>query len=160
MPPKNKQTIEEEDFSDSFEETFPTPPEALPAWAVEEASEWRLLDDFDILAKAEERTGLTLEIQRVALPAGVWGVHLVRFERGRIFINSLLSPLWQRFALFHELYHLLYHTKGARFWSHSFVSMESFENRADLFAWAALWPEWEENHYDNWAETETTAWQY
>lgn len=159
MPLKNREK-EESELTDSFEETFPTPPETLPEWAVKEASEWRLLDDFDILVKAEEYTGLALEIQRVALPAGVWGVHLVRFERGRIFINSLLSPLWQRFALFHELYHLLYHTKGARFWSRSFVSMESFENRADLFAWAALWPEWEENHYEGWADLEAESWQY
>ena len=78
--------------------------------------------------------------------------------------NCPLSPsrrafplLWRRFALFHELYHLLYHTKGARFWQQSFVSMESFENRADTFAWAALWPEWEENQYHDWAEAE--PWQ-
>ena len=35
--------------------------------------------------------------------------------------------------------------------------MESFENRADTFAWAALWPEWEENQYHDWAEAE--PWQ-
>lgn len=147
----------EEESSDLFEETYPSPPDALPDWAVNEAAEWRRLDEFDILAKAEERTGLSLDIKRVSLPVGVWGIHLVRGERGRIFINSMLPLLWRRFALFHELYHLLYHTKGARFWQHSFVSMESFENRADTFAWAALWPEWEENQYHDWAEAE--PWQ-
>ncbi len=140
------------------EESYPLPPESLPDWAAEEASEWQRLDEFDILAKAEERTGLSLDIKRVSLPAGVWGVHLVHGERSRIFINSALPLLWQRFALFHELYHLLYNTKGARFWSRSFVSMESFENRADTFAWAALRPEWEEAQYRDWAEAET--WQY
>ena len=120
MPPESR----EEESSDLFEETYPSPPDALPDWAVSEAADWRRLDEFDILAKAEERTGLSL---------------------------------WRRFALFHELYHLLYHTKGARFWQHSFVSMESFENRADTFAWAALWPEWEENQYHDWAEAE--PWQ-
>lgn len=143
-------TSREEEAEDLLEEQYPEPPARLPEWAVSEAAEWRLLDDFDILAKAEERTGLSLDIKRVALPSGVWGIHLVRGERGRIFINSMLPLLWRRFALFHELYHLLYHTKGARFWSRSFVSMESFENRADTFAWAALWPEWEEGQYRDW----------
>ncbi len=150
MPPESR----EEESSDLFEDTYPSPPDALPDWAVSEAADWRRLDEFDILAKAEERTGLSLDVKRVSLPAGVWGVHLVRGERGRIFINTALPLLWRRFALFHELYHLLYHTKGARFWQRSFVSMESFENRADTFAWAALWPEWEENQYRDWAEAE------
>ena len=145
----------EEESSDVFEESYPSPPDVLPEWAASEAEEWRMLDEFDILAKAEERTGLSLDIKRVSLPAGVWGIHLVRGERGRIFINSLLPPLWRRFALFHELYHLLYHTKGARFWQRSFVSMESFENRADTFAWAAVWPEWEEGQYHDWTEAES-----
>lgn len=153
MPPESR----EEESSDLFEETYPSPPASLPDWAVSEAADWRRLDEFDILAKAEERTGLSLDVKRVSLPAGVWGIHLVRGERGRIFINSMLPLLWRRFALFHELYHLLYHTKGARFWQRSFVSMESFENRADTFAWAALWPEWEENQYHDWAEAE--PWQ-
>ncbi len=144
--------------ADVFEEPHPPIPGSLPDWAVEEASEWRRLDEFDILAKAEERTGLSLDIKCVSLPAGVWGIHLVRGERGRIFVNSALQPVWRRFAMFHELYHLLYHTKGARFWSRSFVSMESFENRADTFAWAALWPEWEESQYSDWTESE--PWPY
>ncbi|MDO5114537.1 MAG: ImmA/IrrE family metallo-endopeptidase [Synergistaceae bacterium] len=135
----------DEDFGD-----FPTPPELIPEWARREGKEWQRLDEFDILAEAEAQTGLSLDIKYVDLPAGVWGVHLVRGERGRIFVNSLLPPIWRRFAIFHELYHLLYHSKGARFWSQTFVSMDSFENRADAFAWAALWPEWEENQYCDW----------
>ena len=135
----------EENFDD-----FPSPPLTIPEWARQEGSQWQRLDEFDILAKAEELTGLSLDIKYESLPAGVWGIHLVRGERGRILINSQLSLFWRRFAIFHELYHLLYHTKGARFWKHTFVSMESFENRADSFAWAAAWPEWEENQYCDW----------
>lgn len=133
-----------------FNEIFPTPPRQLPLWATEEAKEWQRLDDFNLLAKAEERTGLILDIKYESLPSGVWGIHLVRGERGRVFINTALSIFWRRFALYHELYHLLYHTKGAKFWQHTYFSMESFENRADTFAWAAIWPEWENNDYEDW----------
>lgn len=135
---------------DSFFDDLPVPPEYIPDWALNSAKEWQRLDDFDLLGKAEEITGLRLDIKYEALPEGVWGIHLVRGERGRIFINSMLSPLWRRFAIFHELYHLLNHKKGAKFWTHTFESMESFENRADLFAWAALWPEWAEGDYADW----------
>ncbi|WP_281679839.1 ImmA/IrrE family metallo-endopeptidase [Synergistes jonesii] len=131
-------------------EEYPSPPERIPEWASVESREWRRLDEFDILAKAEALTGLTLEIKNALLPSGVWGIHLVRGERGRIIVNAALSPFWRRFAVFHELYHLLHNTKGARFWQSTFFSMESFENRADAFAWAAVWPEWEENQYCDW----------
>lgn len=140
----------EEETDEEFLCDFPSPPDRIPEWALKESGEWQRLDEFDILAKAEELTGLRLDIKLVSLPSGVWGIHLVRGERGCIFVNSQLPPIWRRFAMFHELYHLLYHTKGARFWSHTFVSMESFENRADTFAWAAIWPEWEENQYCDW----------
>lgn len=131
---------------------MPEPPTELLPWAVEEAREWQRLDEFDILAKAEERTGLRLEIKYESMPEQVWGIHVVRSGRGRIIINSLLPLIWRRFALYHELYHLLYHKKGAKFWTHTFASMDSFENRADAFAWAALWPEWNGGEYSDWAQ--------
>jgi Zn-dependent peptidase ImmA (M78 family) len=131
---------------------FPAPPEVIADWARHDAKAWQRLDDFDVLTKAEGVTGLRLEIKYESLPEGVWGIHLVRGDRGRIFINSALPLVWRRFALFHELYHLICHRKGARFWTHTFESMESFENRADMFAWAALWPEWTEGDYSDWSE--------
>ncbi len=129
---------------------IPVPPETIPGWALNEAREWQRLSEFEILTKSEGVTGLSLELMFEDLPAGVWGIHIVRAGRGRIYINSILPPLWRRFALFHETYHLLNHRKGARFWTHTFESMESFENRADTFAWAALWPEWSEGDYSDW----------
>lgn len=131
-------------------QNYPSPPERIPEWASTESRQWRRLDEFDILVRAEELTGLTLEIKNEDLPSGVWGIHVVRGERGRIIVNASLSPFWHRFAVFHELYHLLYNTKGERFWQNTLFSMESFENRADTFAWAAAWPEWEENQYCDW----------
>ena len=119
-------------------ECIPSPPEEIPHWAIHEGRGWQRLSEFEILARAEEI-------------AGVWGIHIVRGKRGRIYINSVLPLVWRRFALFHETYHLLNHRKGHRFWSHTFESMESFENRADTFAWAALWPEWSEGDYSDWA---------
>lgn len=138
-------------MGDYLSDALPVPPERIPDWAAHEAKAWQRLDDMDILIGAENATGLRLEIKYEALPVGVWGIHLVRGERGRIFINSLLPLIWRRFAIFHELYHILHHTKGAKFWTHTFESMESFENRADLFAWAVLWPEWSEGDYADWA---------
>lgn len=140
-------SINTEDFS----ELVPSPPEEIPLWAVNEGREWHRLSNFDVLARAEEITGLSLELMFETLPAGVWGIHIVKGKRGRIYINSILPLIWRRFALFHEIYHLLNHRKGARFWTHTFESMESFENRADFFAWAALWPEWSEGDYSDWA---------
>lgn len=132
-------------------ESIPSPPEAIPHWAIREGSEWQRLSEFEILTKAEEITGLSLELMFEPLPAGVWGIHIVRGKRGRIYINSALPLIWRRFAVFHETYHLLNHRKGHRFWTHTFESMDSFENRADTFAWAALWPEWSEGDYSDWA---------
>lgn len=130
---------------------FPTPPCVIPSWAHGEASKWHYLSDFDIIIRAEELTGRSLEIKYESLPNSVWGIHIVRGKRARLCLNSHLPLFWRRFALFHELYHLLDHTKGASFWSNTFVSMESFENRADMFAWAAVWPEWENGDYADWS---------
>lgn len=138
-------------MNDFISDDLPVPPAHIPDWAMREAKTWQRLDELDILARAEDATGLCLDIKYETLPEGVWGIHLVKGERGRIFINSLLPLVWRRFAIFHELYHMLNHTKGAKFWTHTFESMESFENRADLFAWAALWPEWSEGDYSDWA---------
>ena len=117
---------------------------------MEEGKDWQRRSEFDILTKAEEATGLSIDLKYEPLPSGVWGIHLVRGERGRIYVNSSLPLIWRRFAIFHEIYHLLKHTKGARFWSNTYQPMESFENRADTFAWAALWPEWSEGDYSDW----------
>lgn len=136
--------------NDLIFDELPVPPERIPDWAMREAKEWQRLDELDILTRAEGATGLCLDIKYETLPESVWGIHLVKGERGRIFINSLLPLVWRRFAIFHELYHILYHTKGAKFWTHTFESMDGFENRADLFAWAALWPEWSEGDYSDW----------
>ncbi len=137
--------------TEDFSEIFPSPPETIPNWASLESKEWHRLSEFDILARAEDKTGLSLELMFETLPAGVWGIHIVRGKRGRIYINSSLPLIWRRFAIFHETYHLLNHRKGHYFWTHTFESMESFENRADIFAWAALWPEWSEGDYLDWA---------
>lgn len=137
---------------DNVFDDLPVPPQWIPDWALNEANEWQRLDEFDILTKAEEAVGLRLDIKYETLPIGIWGIHLVRGERGRLFINSLLPLVWRRFAIFHEVYHLLNHRKGAKFWTNTFESMESFENRADLFAWAALWPEWSEGDYADWTQ--------
>ncbi len=144
-------SLENSEEQEDIYEDMPSPPEYIPDWATKEGKEWHRLSEFDILAKAEEMTGLSLELKYEHLPPGVWGIHVVRGERGRIYVNSMLSLMWRRFAVFHEVYHLLTHTKGARFWSQTFESMESFENRADTFAWAALWPEWAEGDYSDWS---------
>lgn len=142
----------EDNLLDSVFE-YPSPPEELPQWALNQALEWRRLNEFDILCKAEEQTGLEVDIKYVALPYGVWGVHVIRGERCRFIINWLLPLFWWRFALFHELHHLLYDTKGESFWrDNSFVSMSSFEKQADLFAWAAIWPDWEDTQTSDWGD--------
>jgi Zn-dependent peptidase ImmA (M78 family) len=102
------------------------------------------LSRFDLEVRAEEISGLAVEIRNVDLPEGVWGLHIARGEHARLCVNSRLPHFWQRFALFHELYHLIYHTEGERFWQRTFQPMSRFESEADLFAWAAVWPEWDE----------------
>lgn len=138
-------------FWEDVSEEIPAPPEVMPEWALKEGAKWHRLSEFDILAKAEELTGLTLELKYESLPLAVWGIHIVRRERGRIYINSMLSIFWRRFAIFHELYHLLHNTKGSLFWEKTFVSMEGIEKSADLFAWSAVWPEWIEGDYSHWS---------
>ena len=144
-------SLENSEEQEDIYEDLPSPPEYIPEWATKEAHEWHRLSEFDILAKAEEMTGLSLDIKYETLPPGVWGIHVVRGDRGRIYVNAMLSLMWRRFAIFHEIYHLPTHTRVARFWIRTFESMESFENRADTFAWAALWPEWAEGDYADWS---------
>lgn len=122
---------------------FPAPPEHLPEWAVRAAEEWSGLDDFSILVKAEERTGKRMEVIYSLLPCDTWGFHLVKGGRAGIFINRRLPPHWKRFALFHELFHLLEHRCGEEFWVRTATPLSSFEHQADIFAWAVALKEWE-----------------
>jgi len=122
----------------------PRPPETLPAWALEEARPWWNLDDFNLLVRAEQACGRILELKRVPLTDNLWGLHVARGDRARIYVNSLLPPFWQRFSFYHELYHLLFHPRGEAFWALTATPLSSFEYQADLFAWACLLPEWQE----------------
>ncbi len=121
---------------------WPVPPENIPEWASLEAGQWKGLDDFDLLAKAERACGKSVEIVRVRMPISIWGLHVARGQRARIYVNGLLPELWRRFAVFHEIYHLTHHARGEDFWSHTATPMTSFEYQADLFAWAAIIDEW------------------
>lgn len=123
---------------------YPRPPETLPAWALEEARPWWDLDDFNLLVRAEQTCGRVLELKRVPLTDNLWGLHVARGDRARIYVNSLLPLFWQRFSFYHELYHLLSHQRGEAFWSLTATPLSSFEYQADLFAWACLLPEWQE----------------
>lgn len=126
---------------------FPPPPDMIPSWATEEAVQWHGLDEFDILVKAEEICKRALEIEYVGMSPKLWGIHVAKGPRALIYINIQLPLLWKRFALFHELYHLLKHKKGEDFWMRTATPMSSFEYQADLFAWAAIWPEWIEGAF-------------
>lgn len=119
---------------------FPRPPESLPQWAQKEAQQWQGLDDFDLLVQLEERSGLQVEVARDRLSPRLWGFTYAQRKLGRcrIYLNSQLPPFWQRFALFHEIYHLLHHSRGCYFWSSTNVAMTSFEHQADQFAWAVV----------------------
>ena len=121
---------------------FPSPPDFLPEWALREGGEWAGLDEFSILVRAEERTGRILELEYHDLPFGTWGVHMVRGRRGLILVNRRLPSYWRRFALFHELHHLLEHAGGEEFWTRTATPLSSFEHQADLFAWGAMRKEW------------------
>ena len=123
---------------------WPEPPESIPEWASLEASQWKDLDDFDLLAKVEAACGRSVEIVRAPLPVSLWGLHVARGRRARIYVNGLLPEIWRRFAVFHEIYHLTHHARGEDFWSHTATPMTSFEYQADLFAWAAIIDEWGE----------------
>lgn len=123
---------------------FPVPPQEIPAWACTEAKKWQGLRDFDIEVQAETHCPFQVEIRYADLPKSVWGLHVARGKRVRLCVNKHLPPHWRRFALFHELYHLLSHSKGEHFWSQTFQPLTKFECEADLFAWAAVLPEWPE----------------
>lgn len=131
-----------EEDKDLFE--WPSHPEDLPRWAIDEASPWRELDEFDLLARAEEACGRIVELVQVSLPETIWGLHVARGKRARIYVNSRLPLIWRRFSMFHEIYHLLHHRKGEAFWSGTATPMSSFEHQADMFAWAAISHEWAE----------------
>ena len=73
LPENNAEELEEDSFED-----FPSPPPVIPEWARLEGSRWQRLDEFDILAKAEELTGLSLDIKYEPLPVGVWGIRRAR----------------------------------------------------------------------------------
>lgn len=135
-------TPEGRDDSESFD--FPDPPESIPAWARSDAKKWHGLRDFDIEVQAEAHCPYQVEIRYVDLPRGVWGLHIARDGRARLCVNNALPSLWRRFALFHELYHLLSHSEGEHFWRRTLQPLSKFESEADLFAWAAVWPEWSE----------------
>lgn len=121
---------------------FPNPPEHIPAWALDEAKSWDGLDEFDILVEAESRTGRTLELREAVLPPTLWGLHVARGRRARIYVNRHLPGIWKRFTLFHELYHLLQHKRGEAFWARTATPLTSFEFQADMFAWAAIRSDW------------------
>lgn len=121
---------------------FPSPPDHIPDWADRESRQWRGLNRFDLEVLAEDRSGRSVEIRYVDLPPAVWGMHIARDERVRLCVNSRLPGIWQRFALFHEIYHLISHTEGEHFWRQTFHPLSRFESEADLFAWAVIWPEW------------------
>jgi len=123
---------------------IPSPPEFIPSWARNEARQWQNLSDFDILIKAESICSCSIELMYKSLTPNLWGFNLKRGGKARIIINALLSPRWRRFALFHEIYHLIHHPKSERFWSRTATPLSSFEYEADMFAWAAMWQEFEE----------------
>ena len=127
---------------------FPVPPDVIPKWALDEASIWRGLSRFDMEVRAEECSGLEVEIRQAPLPRSVWGFHVSRGNRVRLCVNSELPDIWRSFATFHELYHLISHSMGERFWRHTYQPLSKFESEADLFAWAAIWPEWIGGAYD------------
>lgn len=129
---------------------FPRPPEILPQWAFEEARSWQGLTDFDILCRAESLCSKTVELRYEPLPFDIWGIHIARGTRARIYINGDLPLLWKRFALFHEIYHLTQHRRGSAFWRQTATPLSSFEYQADCFAWAAIWPDVENGEISYW----------
>lgn len=132
--------------AESFD--FPAPPETIPAWAQREAERWQGLRDFDIEVQAEASCPYQVEIRYVELPRAVMGLHVARRGRVRLCVNRDLPMFWRRFALFHELYHLLSHSESEHFWSQTFQPLSKFESEADLFAWAVMWSDWTEGYLD------------
>ncbi|MCF7936932.1 MAG: ImmA/IrrE family metallo-endopeptidase [Synergistales bacterium] len=123
---------------------FPEKPERIPQWALEEGRRWHRLDEFEIVVEAERRSGRRVDVEYTVLTPNIWGLHVARGERACIYVNSDLPPLWRRFTLFHELYHLLQHRRGESFWARTATPLSSFEHQADMFAWGAILPEWAE----------------
>ncbi|EEX47801.1 MULTISPECIES: ImmA/IrrE family metallo-endopeptidase [Jonquetella] len=134
------------DQEPQLEFSFPPPPESVPSWAESEAKKWRDLDDFQLQVRLEEDTGLKVDFHHAPLSPRLWAFTYVRRElgRGRIYVNADLPYIWQQFAFYHELHHLLHDHKGCYFWSQTLVPLSRFETQADLFAWAAVLPLWEE----------------
>ena len=128
---------------------IPDMPESIPQWAHNEAKPWQRLSEFDILVRAEEISGQSVELAYVNLPLSVWGIHVVRGDRARLCINQALPPMWRRFALFHELYHLIAHPRSESFWGQTFTPLSRFEWEADTFAWGAILPEWKNREYED-----------
>lgn len=124
---------------------FPAPPEYIEPSLRREAEPWIGLDEFAALARLEETVSLTAETLRVPLSGGLWGFTYTSRElkRCRIHINSRLPRFWQRFALFHEIHHILHDSRGCYFWSQTLANMNGFEYQADQFAWAVLISEWD-----------------
>lgn len=125
---------------------FPRPPEYLPQTVLDEAKQWRNLNDFDLQVKLEEHCHLEVEVAPTPLSPRLWAFTYSRPElsRCRIFINNELPLFWQRFALFHEIHHLLKDQRGCYFWAETGAAMSRFEAQADLFAWAVVLPQWHE----------------
>lgn len=137
-------SLQHNQAEESFD--FPEPPKFIPDWAWEEAREWQNLDEFELMVKAERKTGKQMDIEYVEMSSRLWGLHVAKGGKALIYINSGLPLIWQRFALFHEMYHLVNHKKGESFWMRTATPMSSFEHQADIFAWVALWPEWNEGY--------------
>ena len=133
-------------ISDEEEFVFPPPPRYVEPSILKEAAEWQGLDEFEALAKLEERIALEAETARVPMSADIWGFTYTNRElrRCRIHLNSRLPRFWQSFALFHEIHHLLHDSRGCYFWSQTNANMNVYEYQADQFAWAVLMREWDE----------------
>lgn len=125
-------------FGDKTRFDFPSPPDSLPGWAQSKSLPWQNLLSFEIITLAGKRMDRRLEIRYEDLPDSLWGLHVARGNRVRIIVNTNLPAFWQRFALFHELFHVLEHRRGEDFWNRTATPMSSFERQADLFAWAVV----------------------
>lgn len=127
-------------FDDDEDFEFPSQPQYIEPSALEEGEDWQGLDEFDTLVKLENTIHIEAEIKRVPLSSRMWGFTYVSREKGRcrIHLNSRLPAFWQKFALYHEIHHLLHDSRGCYFWSQTLANMNGFEYQADQFAWAVL----------------------
>ena len=152
---RNNDDLSSEDFSEADEEEFeyPSPPEYIGPSILEEAEEWRGLNEFDVLVKLEEKIKpLEADIKRIPLSSSFWGFTYVsrEYSRCRIHLNSRLPVFWQTFALFHEIHHLLHDSRGCYFWSQTLANMNGFEYQADQFAWAVMLDDDSDDGEVNW----------